>query len=88
MTDREARGEPPAAEDVRVIEGVAREQVTLPCPACGRAVTVGQDVVTALGDVRRGVVGVTVHKRCYAAIGHPGVLELMIAAHRRRSTPG
>ena len=80
--------EPLAAEEVRVLEGVAREQAPSPCPACGRTVTAGQDVVTTLGDVRRGAVGVTVHARCYAAIGRPGMLELMLAAYRRRMGSG
>lgn len=88
MSDREARGEPLAAGEVRLVEGVAREQAALPCPACGRAVAVGQDIVTTLGDVDRGAVGVTVHKRCYAAIGRTGVLELMIAAYQQRTTLG
>lgn len=70
-------------EDVTVVEGVARDAGQFPCPACGRPVAAGQDVVTSLGDVQRGVVGVTVHRRCYGAIGRPGLLELMVNAFRR-----
>ena len=72
-----------SVDDLRVIEGAAREPMRVPCPACGRAITAGQEVATSLGDVRRGAIGVTVHRRCFAAVGRAGLLELMIAAHRR-----
>ena len=73
-------------DDLRVVEGTTRETGTKACPACGRAITAGQDVVTSLGDVRRGAVGVTLHRRCYAAVGRPGLLELMVAAYQRRTS--
>jgi len=78
---------PLTVEEVRVVEGVAREAGRVPCPACGRAITAGAEVATSLGDVRRGAVGVTVHARCLAAIGRPGLLELMVAAYRRQGGP-
>jgi hypothetical protein len=73
------------ADELRIVEGVAREAGKDACPACGRPIAAGQDVVTSLGDVRRGAVGVTLHRRCYAAVGRPGVLELMVAAYQRRT---
>jgi hypothetical protein len=73
---------PLTAEDLRTVEGVAREAKQAPCPACGRALLAGQEVVTALGDVRRGAVGVTVHRRCFTAVGRAGLLDLMVAAYR------
>lgn len=72
------------AEELRLVEGVARIGGQLPCPACGRPIAAGQDIVTTLGDVRRGAVGVTVHARCFAAVGRPGLLELMLAAFERQ----
>jgi hypothetical protein len=72
-------------DELRIVEGVAREAGKEACPACGRPIAAGQDVVTSLGDVRRGAVGVTLHRRCYAAVGRPGVLELMVAAYQRRT---
>ena len=74
------------ADELRVVEGTAREAGKEDCPACGRPIAVGQDVVTSLGDVRRGAVGVTLHRRCYAAVGRPGLLELMVAAYLRRTS--
>jgi hypothetical protein len=70
-------------EELRIVEGLAREAGKEACPACGRPIAAGQDVVTSLGDVRRGAVGVTLHRRCFAAVGRPGVLELMVAAFQR-----
>jgi hypothetical protein len=70
-------------DELRIVEGLAREAGKEACPACGRPIAAGQDVVTSLGDVRRGAVGVTLHRRCYAAVGRPGVLELMVAAYQR-----
>jgi hypothetical protein len=84
----DARDEPLTVEDLRTVEGVAREAGRAPCPACGRALLAGQEVVTALGDVRRGAVGVTVHRRCFAAIGPVGLLEMMVAAYRRGTQAG
>ena len=72
-------------DELRIVEGIAREVGKESCPACGRPIAAGQDVVTSLGDVRRGAVGVTLHRRCYAAVGRPGVLELMVAAYQRRT---
>jgi hypothetical protein len=72
-------------DELRIVEGIAREAGKEACPACGRPIAAGQDVVTSLGDVRRGAVGVTLHRRCYAAVGRPGVLELMVAAYQRRT---
>ena len=72
-------------EELRTVEGVARQAGRVPCPACGRPITPGQDVVTSLGDTRRGAVGVTVHRRCFAAIGRAGLLELMVAAYRQQA---
>jgi hypothetical protein len=74
------------AADLQVIEGTAREPARAPCPACGRPIAAGQEVATSLGDVRRGAIGVTVHRRCFAAIGRPGLLELMIAAYQRAAS--
>ena len=76
---------PLTVDELRIMEGVAREAGKEACPACGRPIAAGQDVVTSLGDVRRGAVGVTLHRRCYAAVGRPGVLELMVAAYQRRT---
>ena len=76
---------PLTVDELRIVEGVAREAGKEACPACGRPIAAGQDVVTSLGDVRRGAVGVTLHRRCYAAVGRPGVLELMVAAYQRRT---
>lgn len=88
MTDQESRcerrDEPVTATEVRLVEGVALKDGAAPCPACGRAITRGHDVVTTLGDLRRGVVGVTVHARCFVAVGRPGLLELMRAAFERQ----
>jgi len=70
-------------EEVRVVEGVAREDGRAPCPACGRAITAGDEVVMSLGDVRRGAVGVTVHAPCFRAVGRAGLLELMVAAYHQ-----
>ena len=72
-------------DELRIVEGRAREAGKEACPACGRPIAAGQDVVTSLGDVRRGAVGVTLHRRCYAAVGRPGLLELMVAAYQRRT---
>ena len=72
-------------DELRIVEGMAREAGKEACPACGRPIAAGQDVVTSLGDVRRGAVGLTLHRRCYAAVGRPGVLELMVAAYQRRT---
>jgi hypothetical protein len=72
-------------DELRIVEGMAREAGKEACPACGRPIAAGQDVVTSLGDVRRGAVGVTLHRRCYAAVGRPGMLELMVAAYQRRT---
>ena len=72
------------ALELRLVEGVSRADRAAPCPACGRAITQGQDVVTTLGDMRRGVVGVTVHARCFSAVGRPGLLELMRAAFEQQ----
>ena len=72
-------------DEVRIVEGSTRAAGKEPCPACGRPIAAGQDVVTSLGDVRRGAVGVTLHRRCYAAVGRPGLLELMVAAYQRRT---
>lgn len=69
-------------EELRTVEGIAREDRPAPCPACGRPITSGQEVVTSLGDVRRGAVGVTLHARCFTAIGRVGLLELMRARSR------
>ncbi len=77
----DAQGIAPA--ELRIVEGVAREDRREACPACGRAIKGADEVVTSLGDVRRGVVGVTVHAACFAAIGRPGLLELMAVAYRR-----
>jgi hypothetical protein len=71
-------------EEVRVVEGVAREAGRAPCLACGRPIAAGDEVATSLGDVRRGAVGVTVHAPCFKAIGHAGLLELMVAAYHRQ----
>ena len=76
---------PLTVDELRIVAGVAREAGKEACPACGRPIAAGQDVVTSLGDVRRGAVGVTLHHRCYAAVGCPGVLELMVAAYQRRT---
>jgi hypothetical protein len=78
---------PLTADELRTVEGVAREARQAPCPACGRALQMGQEVVTSLGDVRRGAVGLTVHRRCFAAIGPAGLLELMVATYRRGTRP-
>jgi len=78
---------PLTVEDVRIVEGVAREAGRLPCPACGRSIAAGAEVATSLGDVRRGAIGVTVHTRCLAPIGRAGLLELMVAAYRRQAGP-
>ena len=75
---------PLTVDELRIMEGVAREAGKEACPACGRPIAAGQDVVTSLGDVRRGAVGVTLHRRCYAAVGRPGVLELMVRAYQRQ----
>lgn len=72
-------------DEVRVVEGVARVAGKAPCPACGRAIAVQQEVATSLGDVQRGAVGITVHRRCYRAIGRQGMLELMVAAYHNRA---
>jgi hypothetical protein len=72
-------------DELRIVEGSARKAGKEACPACGRPIAAGQDVVTSLGDVRRGAVGVTLHRRCYTAVGRPGVLELMVAAYQRRT---
>ena len=72
-------------DELRIVEGSARHAGQEACPACGRPIVAGQDVVTSLGDVRRGAVGVTLHRRCYAAVGRPGMLELMVAAYQRRT---
>ncbi len=71
-------------EEVRVVEGIAREAGRASCPACGRTITVGDEVVMSLGDVRRGAVGVTVHTPCFRAIGRAGLLELMVAAYHQQ----
>jgi hypothetical protein len=71
-------------DQVRMVEGSAGRDGAVPCPACGRPVLAGQEVVTSLGDVQQGVVGVTVHRRCFAAIGRPGLLELMVRASEQR----
>ena len=76
---------PLTVDELRLVEGSAREAGKEPCPACGRPIAAGQEVVTSLGDVRRGAVGITLHRRCYAAVGRPGVLELMVAAYQRRT---
>ena len=76
---------PLTVDELRLVEGSAREAGKEPCPACGRPIAAGQEVVTSLGDVRRGAVGVTLHRRCYAAVGRPGMLELMVAAYQRRT---
>lgn len=86
MDDGEQRPDALRADDLRVIEGSARESAKAPCPACGRAIAAGQDVATSLGDVRRGAVGVTVHARCFTAVGRQGLLELMMEAYRRRGS--
>ena len=78
--------QPPNPDELRIVEGVARQDGRLPCPACGRAILAGQDIATSLGDVRLGAVGVTVHARCFSAVGRPGLLELMLAAYRDQST--
>ena len=78
-------GDEVSAQDVRIVEGIAQRDGSGPCPACGRQVSAGQEVVTSLGDVQRGVVGVTVHRRCFVAIGRPGLLELMVAAAQQRN---
>lgn len=72
---------PLTVEELRTVEGIAREDRPAACPACGRPVASGQEVVTSLGDVRRGAIGVTVHARCFSAIGRVGLLELMRARH-------
>jgi hypothetical protein len=72
------------AEEVRVVEGVAREAARASCPACGRAIATGDEVAMSLGDVRRGAVGVTVHTPCFRAIGRAGLLDLMTAAYHQR----
>jgi hypothetical protein len=72
-------------DELRVVEGIAREAGKEACPACVRPIAAGQDVVTSLGDMRRGAVGVTLHRRCYAAVGRPGLLELMVAAYQRQT---
>jgi hypothetical protein len=74
-----------SAQDAKIVEGIARRDGTVPCPACGRPVIAGQEVVTSLGDVERGVVGVTIHRRCFVAIGRPGLLELMLVAAQQRN---
>ena len=74
------------SEEVRVIEGVAREAGRAPCPSCGRTIAVGDKIAMSLGDVRRGAVGVTVHAPCFRAIGRAGLLESMVAAYRQRDT--
>lgn len=74
------------ASELRLVEGGSRDDRVMPCLACGRAIARGQDVVTTLGDVRRGVVGVTIHARCFAAVGRPGLLELMRGAFEQQKT--
>lgn len=70
-------------DELRTVEGIAQREGAAPCPACSRPVLAGHEVVTSLGDVRRAAVGVTVHRRCFTAIGRPGLLELMVAAYRQ-----
>jgi hypothetical protein len=76
---------PLTVDELRVVEGSARVAGKEACPACGRPIAAGQEVATSLGDARRGAVGVTLHRRCYAAVGRPGVLELMVAAYQRQA---
>lgn len=73
------------AESLQVVEGEAREAGRVPCPACGRPIAAGQQIVTSLGDVRRGALGITVHARCFTAIGRAGLLDLMVQAYQHRS---
>lgn len=75
------------AESLQVVAGEASEAQRLPCPVCGRPIAAGQEVVTSLGDVRRGALGVTVHARCFAAIGRAGLLDLMERAFQQRRPP-
>jgi len=74
-------------DDLRVVEGVARDDRPVPCPVCGRRIAAGQDIATSLGDMRRGALGVTIHAACYGIVGRTGLLELMIAAYRQRNAP-
>jgi hypothetical protein len=82
MADDDAREL--TVEEVRVVEGVAREAGRASCPVCGRAIAAADEVVMSLGDVRRGAIGVTVHALCFKAIGRTGLLELMVAAYHQQ----
>ena len=73
-------------DELRIVPGVAREARPAPCPVCGRRVEADQEVVTSLGDVRRGAVGVTVHARCFDVVGKAGLLQLMVDAHNNART--
>lgn len=75
--------QPLTAAGVRTVPAVLRADRFAACPACGQALRAGQDVVTTLGDVRRGAIGVTVHQRCATALGPAGLLDLMVAAFTR-----
>jgi len=68
-------------DELRTVPGMARDDRPAPCPVCGRPIGANQEVVTSLGDVRRGAVGMTVHARCFDAIGKAGLLQLMIDAY-------
>jgi len=68
-------------DELRILPGVARDDRPTPCTVCGRCIKADQEVVTSLGDVRRGAVGVTVHARCFAVVGKAGLLQLMLDAY-------
>ncbi len=68
-------------DELRTVPGVARDDRPTPCTVCGRPIKVDQEVVTSLGDVRRGAVGITVHARCFDMVGKAGLLQLMVDAY-------
>lgn len=73
-------------DELRTVPGVAREGRPSACPVCGRLIEADQEVVTSLGDVRRGAVGVTVHARCFDVVGKAGLLQVMIEAYNAART--
>ena len=68
-------------DELRTVPGVAHDDRPTPCTVCGRPIKADQEVVTSLGDVRRGAVGVTVHARCFDVVGKAGLLQLMVDAY-------
>ncbi len=73
-------------DELRTVPGVAREDRPTACPVCGQPIEADQEVVTSLGDVRRGAVGVTVHAHCFDIVGKAGLLQVMIEAYNSDRT--